>query len=119
MGATLERYGLLAQLSSHWHKLIHNQWVREYRRGLGDLLRCVHNPEIYETADNLQLIRTNTLQRVAEQLESNPDNIDVTSFHVLELPECPECFAIETLGLGDYVQRTAPPGEDGSSYDEA
>ncbi|KAK7742715.1 hypothetical protein SLS63_000280 [Diaporthe eres] len=100
MGATLERYGLLAQLSSHWHKLIHNQWI-------------------YETADNLQLIRTNTLQRVAEQLESNPNNNDVTSFHVLELPECPECFAIETLGLGDYVQRTAPPGEDGSSHDEA
>lgn len=118
IGATLERYGLLAQLSKHWHKLIHNQWVRE-DIGYGRLLRCVHHPEIYQTAKTLQPIRANTLKRVAEQLGSNPYNNDVTTFHVLELPECPECFAIETLGLGDYVQRIAPPKEDESSHDEA
>ncbi|KAI7781735.1 hypothetical protein LA080_014366 [Diaporthe eres] len=119
IGATLEGYGLLTQLSEHRHKLIHNQWVREDRSGARSLLRCVHHPEIYQTAENLQPIRANNLRRVAEQLESNPNNNDVTSFHVLELPECPECFAIETLGLGDYVQRTAPPREDESSHYEA
>lgn len=118
IGATLERYGSLARLYAYWHKLIHNQWAREDIDFRG-LLRCVHHPEIYQTAENLKPIRANTLKRVAEQLESNPNNNNVTSFHVLELPECPECFAIETLGQGDYVQRTAPPREDGSSDDEA
>lgn len=108
IGATLEGYGLLAQLSEYWHKLIHKQWVREDIRG-GGLLRCVHHPEIYQRAEDLEPIRANTLRKVAKQLDSNPNNTDVTSFHVLELPECPECFAIETLRLGDYVQRTAPP----------
>lgn len=112
-GASLERYGLLSQLSDYWHKLIHEQWVRVNigtldQRCFAGVLRCVHHPEIYQTVEDLQPIRANTLRRVAEQLESNPDNNDVTSFDVLRFPECPECFAIEMLGLGDYVQRTAP-----------
>lgn len=121
--ATLERYGLLAQLCEYWHTRIHKQWVREdiyyEHRGHMGVLRCVHHPEIYQTVKVLQPIRANTLLRVAEQLELNPNNRDVTSFDVLGLPECPECFAIATLGEGDYVQRTAPHRQNGSSDGES
>lgn len=124
IGATLERYGLLSQLSDHWHEIIHAQWAREDMTVMEPdcfvgVLRCVHHPEIYQTAENLQPIRMNTLRRVAEQLESNPNNNDVTSFDVLGLPECPECFAIETLGLGDYVQRIAPLRQDEDPRDDS
>lgn len=113
-GATLEAYSLLAQLSEYWHDQIHAQWVRvdmkqpSTKKSRG-VLRCVRHHLIFQTVERLQEIRTKALERVAEQLRSDPNIWDVTTFEVLQFPECPECFAEATVDLGDYFERTIPP----------
>ncbi|KAJ0123580.1 hypothetical protein J7T55_012045 [Diaporthe amygdali] len=113
-GATLEAYSLLAQLSKYWHDQIHAQWVRVdinqwYTKKSRSVLRCVRHHLIFQTVERLQEIRTKALERVAEQLRADPNIWDVTSFEVLQFPECPECFAEATVDLGDYFERTIPP----------
>lgn len=109
-GATLARSGQLLKLSKYWHRAIHKQWIREDIKHMDEqtfagVLQCRRHPEIYQTAENLQNIRANTLAQVAEKLKSNSAANYLRSFSPIWLPECPECFAEKTLGLGDYIQR--------------
>lgn len=109
-GHTLQGRDAIERLSSYWHDQIHRQWERVDAKNVSHdvpwtVLRCINHADVELPLEKLKQIRANTLLQVVREMRADPAIRDPTQCQVLQLPECPRCFAEQDEGTWLYEDR--------------